>query len=143
MDYEPVKYDLSDLVPRAQGLLKGFNDSSIARLRMREMAARAGAKAVKTFSILGQLDALMYAILKVIMPPVSGLDWHCFAPLQCSIARLGRSGLSCAICRNIANALVQAPSSLHAVYGLIRVCHKVSLHPQRLPTGCHCIPSIE
>jgi hypothetical protein len=61
--YLPVKYDLSDIVPRTEELLGRFAAGD--KQGMRDMATNAGAKAVEVFNILGQLDALAYAALKV------------------------------------------------------------------------------
>lgn len=59
----PVKYDLSDLVPRLQDLLARSRAGDTQGIR--DMAAKAGAKATNVFNILGQLDALAYAAMQV------------------------------------------------------------------------------
>ncbi|KAF8070958.1 hypothetical protein HT031_001039 [Scenedesmus sp. PABB004] len=79
--FESCKYDLSDVVERTRELLKQFGGAD-GRKRMARMAASAGEQALRTFSLLGQLDALAYALLKVKAampwavrePPLHGAD---------------------------------------------------------------------
>jgi 3-oxoacyl-[acyl-carrier-protein] synthase III len=59
----PVKYDLSDLISKVEEVLGRFKAGDTQTLR--DMATKAGAKAVDMFNILGQLDALVYAALQV------------------------------------------------------------------------------
>lgn len=54
---------MSDLVPRTQELIERFKAGKTGPFQ--RMAAAAAIQAVDTFNMLGQLDALMYAILKV------------------------------------------------------------------------------
>eukprot|EP00879_Flechtneria_rotunda_P016896 GHRR01017687.1.p1 GENE.GHRR01017687.1~~GHRR01017687.1.p1 ORF type:complete len:530 (+),score=123.36 GHRR01017687.1:1099-2688(+) len=72
--YEPFRYDLSNLVGRTKELLERFqqesSSSSIGADSMAAMAAMAAAQAEKAFSIYGQLDALIYAMLQVCLPAV-------------------------------------------------------------------------
>jgi hypothetical protein len=66
--YEPVRYDLADLATRGQQLLAKFNGSGNepnGTTTMESMAAAAASKAIDTFSFLGQLDSIAYAVQKV------------------------------------------------------------------------------
>ncbi|WIA44399.1 hypothetical protein OEZ86_007168 [Tetradesmus obliquus] len=63
--FEPVGYDLADLLQRGPELLEKFKAGGQGREGMQRMAAAAGAKALEVFNLLGQLDALTYAILQV------------------------------------------------------------------------------
>ncbi|WIA35946.1 hypothetical protein OEZ86_004325 [Tetradesmus obliquus] len=63
--YEPVRYDLNDLVTRGQALIAKFSNDSEGKIQMQRMAAAAGSKALEVFNLIGQLDALAYAVQKV------------------------------------------------------------------------------
>jgi hypothetical protein len=63
--FEPVRYDLADLLPRGQQLIENFKSGGWNSTEMQRMAAAAGSKAQEVFNILGQLDALTYAVLEV------------------------------------------------------------------------------
>jgi hypothetical protein len=63
--FEPGRYDLGDLLQRGQDLLTKFKSGRQGQADMQRMAAAAGSKAVEVFNLLGQLDALTYAILQV------------------------------------------------------------------------------
>jgi hypothetical protein len=63
--FEPVRYDLADLLSRGQELVNKFKSGGKNQTEMLDMAAAAGSKALDVFNLLGQLDALTYAILKV------------------------------------------------------------------------------
>ena len=60
--YETFRYDLSDVVERSKELLDRFNKSDPS---LSTMAKHASDTAVKVFNFYGQLDALVYAALKV------------------------------------------------------------------------------
>jgi hypothetical protein len=75
--YEPVRYDLTNLVARGQELLAKFNGSGTATnssAAMQRMAAAAASKALETFSLLGQLDVLAYAAQKVRSHPMANIS---------------------------------------------------------------------
>jgi hypothetical protein len=66
--YEPVRYDLSDLVKRGQDLLSRFNGSGSKTQGMtplQQMTAAAASKALETFNFVGQLDTVAYTAQKV------------------------------------------------------------------------------
>lgn len=65
MHYEPVRYDLNDLVARGQALIAKFSNDTQGKIQMQQMAAAAGSKALEAFNLVGQLDALVYAVQKV------------------------------------------------------------------------------
>eukprot|EP00882_Tetradesmus_deserticola_P005634 GHRQ01005930.1.p1 GENE.GHRQ01005930.1~~GHRQ01005930.1.p1 ORF type:complete len:686 (+),score=207.85 GHRQ01005930.1:51-2108(+) len=63
--YAPVRYDLADLVTRGQALLATFSSNGTGQGNITRMAQAAAGQAVTVFTLLGQLDALAYAALKV------------------------------------------------------------------------------
>jgi hypothetical protein len=60
--YEIFKYDLSDFVEQTYGLLEKFDKGDVALL---DVARRASDRAIEVFNFFGELDSLMYAVLKV------------------------------------------------------------------------------
>jgi hypothetical protein len=63
--FEPVRYDLADMLPCGHELLAKFKSGGQNQTEMLRMAAAASSKALDVFNLLGQLDALAYAVLKV------------------------------------------------------------------------------
>jgi hypothetical protein len=72
--FEEFKYDASDLLEKAERLINMHKQGSKA---LSEMAARASLEALHTFHMYAQLDAVMYAVIKVsnfIVPPMWSID---------------------------------------------------------------------
>lgn len=59
MHYDTFRYDLTDLVDQVQATL------NVSLSRREAMVRSARNRAVEVYNIFSQLDALMYAVLKV------------------------------------------------------------------------------